>query len=307
MRYYFAPMEGLTDQVFRQLHHQYFPGVDAYFTPFFSPTSHRALTPKERRELPEADSIDARVVPQILTKVAEDFVWMSRQCLDLGYDEINLNLGCPSGTVTAKGKGSGMLREPEVLDAFLEEIFAHSALPVSIKTRVGFSDPEELPRLMEIFNQYPIRELTVHPRLRSEFYKGPVHRELFEYCLQNSKNPLCYNGDITSAVQAEGISREYPGVEAVMVGRGLISDPGMFTPGGTDPDTLERFMNALMDAYVAAFGSVRNTMFRMKEHWGMLLPRFPNCEKLGKRLRKTTDISEFKAITAQLIDSLRKA
>ena len=303
MRYYFAPMEGLTDQVFRRLHHQYFPGLDAYYTPFFSPTSHRALTPREKRELPPAESMEVRVVPQVLTKVAEDFIWMSRQCRELGYDEINLNLGCPSGTVTAKGKGSGMLRDPEALDAFLEEIFSGTSLPISVKTRVGFSEPEEFYRLLDIFNQYPIRELTVHPRLRSEFYKGAIHRDLFDYALANSKNPLCYNGDLTTLSQVTAFSQTYPGVEAVMVGRGLISDPGMFTPGGTDIRALEGFMNALMDAYIQVFGSVRNTMFRMKEHWGMLLTRFPSCEKLGKRLRKTTDVEEFRELTAQILQS----
>ena len=305
MRCYFAPMEGLTDQVFRQLHHRYFPGLDAYFTPFFSPTSHRALTPREKRELPPAESMEVRVVPQVLTKVAEDFIWMSRQCRELGYDEINLNLGCPSGTVTAKGKGSGMLQDPDALDAFLEEIFKGTSLPISIKTRIGFAETREFSRLLEIFNRYPIRELTVHPRLRSEFYKGAVHWELFDYAVENSINPLCYNGDLTTLSQVEALSQSYPRVEAVMVGRGLISDPGMFTPGGTDIRTLEEFMNALMDAYIQVFGSVKNTMFRMKEHWGMLLTRFTDCEKLGKRLRKTTDVGEFRELTAQILHSRR--
>ena len=104
MNYYFAPLEGLTDAAFRKIHHNYFPGADRYYTPFFSPTVHRALTPREARELPPADTLDTVVIPQLLTKVAEDFIWMAGQCEDLGYTEVNLNLGCPSGTVTAKGK-----------------------------------------------------------------------------------------------------------------------------------------------------------------------------------------------------------
>ena len=228
MRYYFAPLEGLTDSTFRRIHHKYFPqGIDRYYTPFFSPTVHRALTPREARELPPADSMDITVVPQLLTKVAEDFVWMSTQCRDLGYEEVNLNLGCPSGTVTAKGKGSGMLRDVDALDAFLEEIFRDSALPVSVKTRIGFSDAEEFPKLMEIFNRYPIKELTVHPRVRTAFYKGDVDMDAFRYCVQVSKNPVCYNGDILSRKNADEIQHQFPTVEAVMIGRGLIGDPGM--------------------------------------------------------------------------------
>ena len=164
MRYYFAPMEGLTDSIYRKLHHKYFPGVDRYYMPFLSPTIHRQLTHREERELPFADSVPFVAVPQILTKVPEDFLWAAQVCADRGYDEVNLNVGCPSGTVVSKGKGSGMLLDPMALDAFLEEIFEKSPLPVSVKTRLGIQDPNEFPALLEVFNRYPIQELTVHPR-----------------------------------------------------------------------------------------------------------------------------------------------
>ena len=143
MNYYFAPMEGITDRIYRRLHQEYFPGVDRYYTPFFSPTVHRSLTPKERKELAPEPGLN--VIPQILTRNAEDFLWLTERCAEFGYEEVNLNLGCPSGTVTAKGKGSGMLQDPDALDSFLYEIYKRAALPVSIKTRIGFRDPEEFP------------------------------------------------------------------------------------------------------------------------------------------------------------------
>lgn len=305
MHYYFAPLEGITDATFRRLHHQYFPGcVDRYYTPFFSPTVHRALTPREARELPPAYTLSTVVIPQLLTKVAEDFIWMTGQCRDLGYEEVNLNLGCPSGTVTAKGKGSGMLRDPEALDAFLDAIFAGSSLPISVKTRIGFAEAEEFPRLLEIYNRYPIRELTIHPRVRTAFYKGEVHMDMFSYAVQNSKNPLCYNGDLVSKRQIEAIAEQYPQVEAVMLGRGLVADPGMLLPGGTDRKALEGFLNALLEEYLVIFGGSRNAMFRLKEHWGMLIHNFENNEKLAKRLRKTTDLAEFRSVTAEILHTL---
>ena len=162
MRYYFAPMEGLTDSVFRRLHQKYFPGVDRYYMPFFSPTVHRALTHNEQRELPKADSVPFSAVPQVLTKSAEDFLWAARVCRDLGYDEVNLNLGCPSGTVVAKGKGSGMLRSPEELDRFLDTVFQNSPLPVSVKTRIGLERAEEFHALLTVVTRDPIRALTVY-------------------------------------------------------------------------------------------------------------------------------------------------
>ena len=304
MKYYFAPMEGLTDSVYRRLHHKYFGGVDRYYMPFLSPTVHRALTPREARELPPADSQAFTAVPQLLTKVPEDFLWAAKQCRDLGYTEVNLNIGCPSGTVTAKGKGSGMLRSPDGLDAFLEAIFAQAPLPISVKTRIGFESPEEFPRLLDILNRYPICELTVHPRVRAQFYKGSVDMDAFRYACDNSLAPLCYNGNLTSLSDIEVFHRQFPQVEAVMLGRGLVGDPGMLVPGGTTTETLERFMEELLEEYAVVFGSRRNAMFRLKENWHLLCRRFENSEKLTRKLRKTTDYDEFRAVTAQILHTL---
>ena len=304
MKHYFAPMEGLTDSLFRRLHHTYFPGVDRYYMPFISPTQHRCLTNREARELPMADSVPFVSIPQILTKVAEDFVWAAGQCAERGYTEVNLNLGCPSGTVVAKGKGSGMLADPDNLDRFLDAVFSASPLPVSVKSRLGVTDPQEFPRLMEIYNQYPIVELTLHPRVRKAFYSGSVDMEMFAYCAENSKNPVCYNGDICSLEDIERIKVRFPQVDSVMIGRGLIGDPGMLTPGGTTVEALEGLFDAMLNEYLTAFGGSRNAMFRLKEHWGMLIHRFEDSEKLGKRLRKTTDLVEYKAITREIFRTL---
>ena len=303
MRYYFAPMEGLTDSIYRRAHHKYFSGVDRYYMPFLSPTIHRTLTHREDRELPMAESESFRAVPQVLTKVAEDFLWAAQVCLDRGYDEVNLNVGCPSGTVVSKGKGSGMLRDPEHLDRFLDEVFAKSPIPVSVKTRLGIENPEEFTAILDIYNKYPIKELTIHPRVRKQFYNGTVDMEMFRYAVQNSRNPLCYNGDITSLQQIETLSREFPEVESVMIGRGLVADPGLLC-GGTDTAALEQFMNALLEEYTVAFGGSRNAMFRLKENWGLLHPRFEGVDKLWKKLRKTTDLEEYKAITAEIFRTL---
>lgn len=301
MRYYFAPMEGITDSIYRHLHHQFFPGVDRYYMPFLSPTVHRELTNRESRELPPANRESFLAIPQLLTKVPEDFLWAAEKCRELGYAEVNLNLGCPSGTVTAKGKGSGMLRDLDALDAFLEEIFSKTTLPISVKTRLGFENPEEFPALLEIFNRYPIAELTVHPRVRRQFYSGDVDLAMFHHAVQNSKNSLVYNGDITDKTQISAILSGFPQVQAVMIGRGLVADPGMLTPGGTDPQVLGAFMDALLEAYLSAFGGSRNAMFRLKENWNLVLSRLDGCEKLAKRLRKTTDLAEFRSITREIL------
>ena len=304
MRYYFAPMEGLTDSVYRRLHHKYFPGVDRYFMPFFSPTVHRQLTARESRELPEADSVSFAAVPQVLTKVPEDFLWAAEVIRDRGYEEVNLNLGCPSGTVTAKGKGAGMLTDPESLDRFLDAVFRKCPIAISVKTRLGMQSSDEFPALLEVFNRYPIRELTLHPRVRQEFYSSDVHMDWFRYALENSINPLCYNGNLCTLSQIQAFCEQYPQVDTVMLGRGLIGDPGMLSPGGTTVPALEAFFDELLETYTALFGGSRNAMFRLKENWFYLLRRFEGSEKLGKQLRKTTDIAEYKSLTAQIFHTL---
>lgn len=304
MQYYFAPLEGLTDSIYRRLHHTYFPGVDRYYTPFFSPTIHRALTPREKRELPEAGSLSFTVIPQLLTKVPEDFLWMATVCQDYGYPEINLNTGCPSGTVTAKGKGAGMLQDSEGLDRFLEAIFSASPLPISVKTRIGVSQPEEFAQILSVFNRYPIRELTIHPRVRNAFYNGAVEMESFRYAVENSVNPLCYNGNLCTPTQIQSFHSEFPQIDAVMIGRGLIADPGMLTPGGTTATQLKQFHDALLEEYIQQFGGVRNAMFRMKENWRHWLCKFQDSEKLGKQLRKTTDVDDYRRITREIFHTL---
>ena len=172
---------------------------------------------------------------------------MAGVCRDLGYTEVNLNLGCPSGTVTAKGKGSGMLRDPDSLDCFLDCIFHDAPLPVSVKTRIGFEDPAEWEKLLAIYNRYPIAELTIHPRVRKAFYNGPVEMDAFRYAVAESKAPVCYNGNLCTRQDIENITKEFPDLNAVMLGRGLIADPGLLTQNGTDANTLADFHDARLE------------------------------------------------------------
>lgn len=304
MQLYFAPMEGLTDSIYRRLHHRFFAGVDRYYMPFISPTMHRCLTHKENRELPLADSEDFVAIPQILTKNSGDFLWAAEQCMNRGYPEVNLNLGCPSGTVVAKGKGSGMLADPDSLKLFLDTIFAGTPLPISIKTRVGIQDECEFPGLLEIFKEYPVRELIIHPRVRKDFYKPPVRMASFDQAYEHSHLPLCYNGDICTREDIQRLRQQYPGLNALMIGRGLIANPAMLSQRSADAAHVKAFHDALLEEYTVCFGSARNAMFRMKENWHYLQGSFEGGEKLFKQLRKTTDLPSYRNITAEIFDTL---
>ena len=205
----FAPLDGITKRVFRRVWHQRFGGADRYFVPFISPTDQHVITPRDRRELENPEGLPQ--VPQVMAKQAADFVWAAEALADMGYEEVNLNLGCPSGTVTAKGKGSGLLMDPDRLDRFLDQVFSATRVPVSVKTRLGYHTPEEFPRLLEVFNRYPIACLTVHPRVRPEKYRGAVHMDQFALALAESKNPVCYNGDLTSVAGVRALEAQFPG------------------------------------------------------------------------------------------------
>lgn len=304
MKYDFAPMEGITDAVFRRVHHKYFPSVDRYYMPFISPTIHRSLTNREARELPAADSVDLVAVPQLLGKNVEDMLWAINVCREQGYGVVNINMGCPSGTVVSKGKGSGMLAAPDELDRFLDKLYSAATISVSIKTRIGITDPEEFPGILEIFNQYPLAELIIHPRVRKAFYEGACNLDAFQMAVDSCKFPLCYNGNLNSLEDISRLSEKFPTVKTVMIGRALVANPGMLTPQGTTRKQLELFMNELSEAYAIAFGSKRNAIFRLKENWHYLISLFENGEKHWKQLRKTTDYDTFQSISNDIIHNL---
>lgn len=308
MRYYFAPMEGVTGAVYRRTHHEFFPGVDKYYMPFITPTTKERLTPRQRRDVAPEVNEGVPSVPQILTKNAADFIWAANALWDMGYEEINLNLGCPSGTVTAKGKGAGFLAHPEELDRFLDAIFSSCKGKITVKTRLGMTDPSEFARLLEIYNGYPIAELTIHPRVRQDFYKGKVRESDFAAALPCCRMPVCYNGDIVTEADARAVPERYPAVQTVMIGRALIGDPSLVTRlcGGVRAacDTLEAFHNTMFMRYCEAFGDARVAVLRMKEIWFYHLHLFENSEKYGKRLRKAVQPADFTAAAAAIFRDL---
>lgn len=302
MKVYFAPLEGLTDEAHRRIHHKYFPGIDRYYMPFLSPTQTHKLSPREERELPPCRK-DFVAIPQLLTKSVEDFLWAAERCAERGYQEVNLNVGCPSGTVVAKGKGSGMLSDLESLARFFDEIFAHCPLTISVKTRLGMESAEEFPKILDCFNAYPISELTVHPRVRKQFYKGGVDIASFQYALEYSKAPLCYNGDICTREDLQTLQAQFPTLQAVMIGRGLIGNPAMLS-GAPERNTLYAYHEELVDEYCRIFGNAHNAMCRMKEHWHMLISLFEDSEKHGKQLRKCTNFEQFRSIATEILTQL---
>ena len=304
----FAPLDGITKVVFRQVWSRYFGGVDRYFIPFFSPTPHHTMTPRDLREVDFAHNASLPSVPQVMTKNADDFLWACEVLRDMGYTEVNLNLGCPSGTVTAKGKGSGFLAHPEELAAFFDAVFARNPLAVSVKTRLGYETPEEFRTLLEIYNRYPIACLTIHPRVRKEKYRGPVHLGAFADALAASRNPVCYNGDLRTVEEVRTLESRFSAVSHVMIGRGLVADPALARKlrggAGVTRKELSEFLAALYQGYTDFYqGQVPTAAQRMREVWFYLIHLFDDAEKLNKQLRRFRTPAEYERIQAEILAS----
>ena len=328
MKFYLAPLEGVTGYIFRNALKEYFPGTDRYFTPFIVPDQKHALRKRELRDiLPENNQVK-ELVPQILTSDPVRFVETAKALAEYGYEEVNLNLGCPSGTVVAGGRGAGMLADVDRLDCFLDQIFRDTDLRISVKTRIGMEHPEEGYTLMKIYNQYPISEVIIHPRTRKEFYKGEPHLDVFGELLAMSKHPVCYNGNLFTVRDYEQFRARFPQVERVMIGRGVLADPGLMRrlkslehaqktgedasrkendmeqPGSeiyrTGKQELRAFHDTIFRQYREIFDEDKNAIFHMKELWSYLMHSFEGSESYAKKIRKTSSLNEYRCEVGNL-------
>lgn len=308
MRYDCAPMEGVTGHIFRLAHHRWFGGIDRYYMPFLSPTQTHSFSRREWSDVLPENNEGLSVIPQLLTRNADDFLWAAKELAAAGYREVNLNLGCPSGTVVAKGKGSGFLGRPQELEEFLDRIFSDCPLRISIKTRLGLNDPNEFTPLLELFQRYPVSELILHPRVQKDFYRFPARWDVFAAVLPVCRLPVCCNGDLATVDRCAAFLSQFPSVTALMLGRGLIGDPALARKlsGGAaaDRDSLRAFHDQLYEGYCATFDSRRNAMMRMKEIWFYMIGLFEDDGKASKALRKASDFRVYETQVTHIFRDL---
>lgn len=308
MKYFFAPLEGVTGYIYRNAYQTFFEGIDKYFMPFISPTKNKGFTSRELNDVIPEHNQGIPVIPQILTNNAEYFIYTVNELTKFGYDEINLNLGCPSGTVVAKHKGSGFLATRKELDEFLEDIFSKVSVKISIKTRIGKDSPEEFDELIEIFNKYPIEELIIHPRIQTDFYKNKPNMKVFNDALALSKNPVCYNGDIFNMRDYEKLTKKHQSLDKVMLGRGLIANPALIREIKNNHRINKLEMKAFHDAILRGYKEIlsgdNNVLFKMKELWFYMIHMFVESDKYAKKIRKTDRLSDYEIVVANLFQEL---
>ncbi|MCR4716097.1 MAG: tRNA-dihydrouridine synthase family protein [Lachnospiraceae bacterium] len=318
MDYYLAPMEGLTGYVFRKTYHSFYRGFDKYFTPFIAPTKKKVLKTREFKDVDPANNEGMKVIPQILTNDADNFIDTVERLKHLGYYEVNLNLGCPSQTVVTKGKGAGFLDDPDRLDAFFENVFDRlRKVRISVKTRLGMDFSSEFFDILEVYNRYPFEEIIIHPRVREDYYAKKPDLATFAEALNKTDKDVCYNGDIFSQEDAKRIISDYPKVKAIMLGRGILKNPRLleeitneklgslheieaFDPSSVEMDKerkrLKAFHDALLEGYVTDLSGERDVLFKMKEFWSYFLENFrdnPDFDKLMKKIKKSQSVLEY--------------
>lgn len=306
MKIYTAPLEGITGHVFRTALYHHFGGADKYFIPFIRPNQNGHFSAREKQDILPENNKGMYAVPQILTNDAEDFLRTAWKLEQYGYKEINLNLGCPSKTVISKKRGSGFLAYPNELEAFLDEIFEKCKLQISIKTRIGKENPDEFARLLEIYNKYPMKELIIHPRVQTDFYKNYPNRSVFKEALNESKNPVCYNGDIFTVEDYKEIAETFPTLDCIMIGRGVLKNPGLIREvkenKAIDKESLRAFHDELYAGYREVLSGDKTILFKMKELWSFLAPIFTNYEKYAKKIKKCEKLYKYDEVIEALFE-----
>lgn len=314
MKYYMAPLEEVTGYVFRNAYHRYFYPFDKYFAPFVAAKEQkgRLFNYKERNDILPENNRGLVLIPQILTNNSEAFIRTAKGMREYGYEEINLNLGCPSKTVVNGGRGSGFLQDREGLRKFLDEIFEQLDMKISIKTRLGRYDPEEIGPLMEIFNGYPLEELIIHPRIQKDFYKYTPRMECYRTAYETSRHSLCYNGDLFSTADFQKLCHDFPLTEKVMLGRGVLQNPwliGMLRSADpassenlapADKELLRAFCEDLCAGYARVISGDKNVLFKLKALWIYLGTSFTNPQKYLKKIKKANRLAEYE----EAVDSL---
>lgn len=315
MKFYFAPLEGITGFTYRNAFADLFGGLDKFYAPFVSPSVNDRLNGKEIRDLlPENNSSKVNLIPQILTNRSDYFIKAAEQIMELGYtNEININIGCPSGTVVAKNKGAGFLREPDAMDKFFEEIFiwrdnvSENKPDISVKTRIGVNDADEFENIMKVYNRYPISELIVHPRTRAQMYKDVPDMKAFDYAVEVSRNPLCYNGDINTVADYKKISENY-NIDAVMIGRGLIANPQLVNEVKGDErlnkEMMRKYHDRLYEDFEKIMKADKHLLFKMKEFWNYVSWNFIDEHKCAKLIRKSQNLYKYHLAVEEIFDTM---
>jgi len=295
-----APLKGFTDAVFRNTFAEHFDGFDAALAPFITTVAADRLTEKHVQDILQHHKNRMPIEPQVLANNPDDFVFLARRLFEMGYAEVNWNLGCPFRPVTKKRRGSGLLPFPEQVDEFLDKTLR--ALPgwLSIKMRLGRNRSDEIFRVLPILDRYPLEAITIHPRTARQMYGGAPDLDAFQACLDQSRHRIIYNGDIVDRRGFLALEDRFPRVAAWMIGRGALSNP--FLPAviknGEDSvsgrvEKFKSFYEDLFTRYQEKLCGPGHLLDRMKGFWKYFAGAFTNGQTLGKQINHTFKLPHY--------------
>ncbi len=298
---YLAPFQGITTYTYREIYTKYFEGVDKLTTPFYTGNqTHKGLS-KRAFELNYPSQNNVEVVPQILSKDANEIIGFANFCEEKGFREINWNLGCPYPRVANKKRGSGMMPYPEIVVNILDQVIPEIRINFSIKCRLGYFSDNEVLKLLDRINYYEISELIVHARLGKQLYSGNTNVDAFKNVIYKSKIPVVYNGDIFSVTDFEILKSKLPDTNVWMIGRGLLVDP--FLPSAISgsltlslEEQKEISYKFIMDLYLAYRKKTNDglqSISVLKELWSFMAYSFSEPKKVFNRIKKNQSFDDY--------------
>lgn len=308
IRIHASPLQGYTDFQFRNAFQTYFGGIDLFLAPYIRIQGKLEIKNARERDLLPSNNQSLELVPQIITKDADAFIYVANYVQNLGYRELNWNLGCPYPMVAKRGMGSGLLGMPDKIDEILNRVHAESNIQVSVKMRLGYESPFEISQVLPVLNKYPLVNITIHPRIGKQLYRGAVDLKTFEACIGQSAHEIFYNGDITSVSKFNEMQDRFPTIENWMIGRGLIADP--FLPAmirADDPrypenryEIFRDFHDTLFASYEAALSGPKHILMKMYSFWEYFIHSFPSTPKGLKKIRKAQSLKAYQDVVGQI-------
>ena len=298
---YLAPIRGLTDSIFRDTFQHHFGGFDLAVAPFINPQKSSLYPDSMLSDVLPENNKRLPVIPQLLQIDATSFITLANRLADLGYREANWNLGCPAPMVAKKKRGSGLLPYPDTIIQLLEEVLPRIEIKLSLKTRLGYFEPDEILTLLPRLDPFPLTEIILHPRLGRQLYRGHVDLEGFAACTKVSKHQIVYNGDITDSDQFNHLTERFPDVNRWMIGRGAIANP--FLPeeiqntSTTDStrryQRLSLFHEELFSRLQDKLDGPGHLLGRLKPIWTYLIASFPEQKKMLKKIHKCKSVDVY--------------
>ncbi|MFD2891564.1 tRNA dihydrouridine synthase [Flavobacterium chuncheonense] len=307
-----SPLQGFTDFRFRNAFQKYFGGIDTFYSPYIRLNGKLAIKGSYERDILPENNSTLTVIPQIITNDAEEFLFVAKYVKELGYDELNWNLGCPYPMVAKSGMGSGLIRNFSQIDHILDRAHQETNIIVSMKMRMGYDEPTEILDVFPVLEKYPIKNIAIHARIGKQLYKGCVDLDSFQRCLDHSKQKIYYNGDITSVEKFRELKERFPAIDHWMIGRGLIADP--FLPSMIKADTTEypknrfeifrEFHDTIYSEYDAYLSGPTPIKMKMLGFWEYFSTSFPDPQKTLKKIKKAGNSKNYEAAVAEIFRGL---